>query len=336
MSEPIHIISLGAGVQSSVMAKMGDEGIITPKPVAGIFSDTKWERLQTILWLAVLEKMLSFPIYKVSKGNLKQEILKRRINRKTGKPYYSTYIPAFVKTPTGRGILLRKCTHDFKILELIKKQKEIIGKQVMRQWRRKHKDALKQLREWKQQCALAKKQKMPQPLRPALAWADCQSDPLAIIWIGISTDEASRMKDSKEPWAIHRYPLIELRMNRAACLKWMKDRGYPKPPKSACIACPYHDDEQWRDIKETTPDEFAEAVKFEKDFQRVCADGGAREVPFLHDSLIPLDQVDFSRPSHEQANLFNNECEGMCGVWAPTAFADVATARWSQRKCLSA
>ncbi len=37
MNEPIHIISLGAGVQSSTMALMAAHGKITPMPKCAIF-----------------------------------------------------------------------------------------------------------------------------------------------------------------------------------------------------------------------------------------------------------------------------------------------------------
>ena len=35
-------------------------------------------------------------------------------------------------------------------------------------------------------------------------------------------------------------------------------------------------------------------------------------MPYLHNSLKPLDQIDFT--SQKQVDLFNNECEGMCGI----------------------
>ncbi len=35
-------------------------------------------------------------------------------------------------------------------------------------------------------------------------------------------------------------------------------------------------------------------------------------VPYLHNSLKPLDEIDFN--SNRQVDLFNNECEGMCGI----------------------
>ena len=314
MSEPIHIISLGLGVQSSTVALMAEEGEIEPRPVAAIFSDTRWERIKTYFWKERLVKSISFPVYTVSKGDLRAESIRTRTNRKTGQPYYSTFIPAFVKTATGRGILRRKCTHDFKLLQLIRKQAELVGKQNIRVWRKKHKTAVDALDHWKEERSEARRKKLPCPLRPRWAWLECQSDPLAIIWIGMSIDEVGRVKDSTVYWSVNRWPLIEKNMSRNDCVRWLKNRGFAEPPKSACIGCPYHDDEYWMELKENDPDEFQDAVRYELELQEVCRNGGAREVPFLHDSLIPLSQVDFSRPSHEQGDLFNNECEGMCGV----------------------
>lgn len=68
--KPLHVISLGAGVQSSAMALMAARGEITPMPVAAIFADTQAEPQGVYTWLDWLEKQLPFPIYRVSKGNL--------------------------------------------------------------------------------------------------------------------------------------------------------------------------------------------------------------------------------------------------------------------------
>jgi hypothetical protein len=40
---PVHIISLGAGVQSSTMALMAARGLILPRPIGAIFADTQDE-----------------------------------------------------------------------------------------------------------------------------------------------------------------------------------------------------------------------------------------------------------------------------------------------------
>lgn len=51
MSEPIHVISLGAGVQSSTMALMAAKGEITPMPTAAVFADTQDEPQSVYRWL---------------------------------------------------------------------------------------------------------------------------------------------------------------------------------------------------------------------------------------------------------------------------------------------
>ena len=37
------------------------------------------------------------------------------------------------------------------------------------------------------------------------------------LWLGISTDEAIRMRTSRDRWIRNRYPLIEARMSRQDC-----------------------------------------------------------------------------------------------------------------------
>ena len=135
-------------------------------------------------------------------------------------------------------------------------------------------------------------------------------------WIGISRDEAHRMKDSGVDYIDHRWPLIEKRMTRTHCLEWMRDHGYPLPPRSACVFCPYHSDIEWNRLKSLDPDSFAEAVRAEKELQAAVMAStrpNAKELPYLHKSLKPLETINFSIDDG-QIPLFGNECEGMCGV----------------------
>lgn len=129
-------------------------------------------------------------------------------------------------------------------------------------------------------------------------------------WRGISADEAQRMKPSEHRWLHVRYPLaMELKMTRADCLAWIERKGYPTPPRSACIGCPYHSDDEWRAIRDDRPDEWKDAVAFDKairNFGRMTAE------TFLHRDCKPLDQVEFRKD--RQADLWGEECEGMCGV----------------------
>lgn len=137
-------------------------------------------------------------------------------------------------------------------------------------------------------------------------------------WIGISLDEIYRATPSKIAYQVKRFPLLEKQMTRRHCLAWLERNGYPTPPKSACIGCPFHDNATWRKIKNTTPEEWAQAVEVDKAIRKPIERGGVAQMraeQFLHPSRVPLEQVDLSTPEdHGQLNLFINECEGMCGV----------------------
>lgn len=132
----------------------------------------------------------------------------------------------------------------------------------------------------------------------------------AEIWLGISLDEAFRVKPATVQYTVNRWPLIEQRMHRSDCLRWLERHGYPQPPKSACIGCPYHNDAAWRDLR-ARPDEWADAIE---------VDAAIRQQPrhgeqFMHRSLVPLAEADLSTAEDRgQLNLFNNECEGLCNT----------------------
>lgn len=125
------------------------------------------------------------------------------------------------------------------------------------------------------------------------------------------------MKDSRDKWVVNRWPLIEKRIDRNSCIRWIIAMGYPEPPKSACRYCPFHSNKEWRRIKNEEPDDFALAVQFEKDIQRAKANSeNFASTPYLHASRKSLDEIDFrSDIDHGQQLLsFMDECEGMCGV----------------------
>jgi hypothetical protein len=119
--------------------------------------------------------------------------------------------------------------------------------------------------------------------------------------IGISTDEAMRMKPSPLRWLRNVYPLVDHNMTRGHCLEWLTAHGYPQAPRSACVFCPYKSDAEWRDM---VPAEFAAAVAVD---QAIRLHGEA-----LHRSGQPLESIDLT-PS-TQRDLFGADCLGMCGV----------------------
>ena len=138
----------------------------------------------------------------------------------------------------------------------------------------------------------------------------------AVSWMGISLDEVHRMKTPRHPWQLFRYPLVDMRMRRSDCLEWMRKEGYPQPPRSACVYCPYHSDQEWRRLRDEEPEAFKEAVRVDKLYREtVLKCDKSQSAPYLHPSRVPLDEVDFSQDTdHGQQLLFGNECTGMCGV----------------------
>ncbi|OBZ13305.1 hypothetical protein [Bacillus sp. FJAT-26390] len=135
-----------------------------------------------------------------------------------------------------------------------------------------------------------------------------------VKWLGISTDEVERMKTSRNKWEVLWYPLIEKRMNRLDCMNWLERNGYPIPPKSACIGCPFHNDRAWLEIKRHSPEEWQEAV----DLEKALHEYGLRQMRgkvYLHKSCRPLEEVDLNE---NQMDLFDddfiNECSGHCAL----------------------
>ena len=131
--------------------------------------------------------------------------------------------------------------------------------------------------------------------------------------MGISTDEIQRAKVAKQIWQVNDYPLIELDMSRHDCKHYVSTKKLQKPPRSACIVCPYHSNEEWQHLKDNYPTEFKEAVAFDYAIRDVAKEKGIKN--YLHSSFIPLDQVNFKKKlSIYQGSLFDDECEGICGV----------------------
>ena len=264
-----HVISLGAGVQSSVMCLMAAKGEIEPMPAAAVFADTQWEPRRVYQHLEWLQREVGrltdgkLPVYRVTAGNIREGALRK------GHRY--TPMPLF--TASG-GMGRRQCTREYKIAPIKRKVRELLGVPVGRRVPKGH---------------------------------------TVTQWMGISIDEALRMRTNRDHWWINRYPLVEAGMTRFDCLSWFA-RAYPgrELARSACVACPYRSDAEWRELRDNEPESWREAVEFD----RVIRTGGSsKETCFVHQARIPLEEVDLSTPEERgQMTLWGNECEGMCGV----------------------
>lgn len=133
----------------------------------------------------------------------------------------------------------------------------------------------------------------------------------ATVLLGISTDEVQRVRTSNVKYIRNEYPLIDFGLSRQDCIRYLADRGI-NAPRSACIGCPFHSDKEWRRIRDESPDEFADAVAWERELQDNGL--GLNATPYLHRQRVPLDEVDLSTLEDNGQLTFNDECLGMCGV----------------------
>lgn len=135
------------------------------------------------------------------------------------------------------------------------------------------------------------------------------------MWMGISADEAHRMKPSRDEWITNRFPLIEMDLTRAQLYTWFNER-YPDRdlPRSACVGCPYHTNMEWKWLKENDPKSFADAVFVDKAIREIpSVRGTLRGEGYLHKDRKDLDSVDFSN-TETYEDFMASECEGLCGV----------------------
>lgn len=168
-------------------------------------------------------------------------------------------VPYFVRNPDGtEGMGRRQCTSEYKLKPIKAKVRELLG------------------------------YPHPTPV-PRGVWAE--------QWIGFSTDEIGRVRDSLDvQYARPRHPLLELGMSRKDCRRWLESRGWHDVAKSACVGCPFHGNRQWREMRDHRPAEWADAVAFDEAIRK----GGARGLPlngeaFLHRARVPLDQAPIDR-----------------------------------------
>lgn len=279
MVEPriIRVLSLGAGVQSTVLALMADRGEVYggQKPDLAIFADTKWEPQEVYDHLEWLRGELSYKVEIVEAGDLRNNVMNGL--DVSGHPYLE--IPVFLTTPDGKGagVGRRECTGSYKVEPIQQRMRRMMG--------------------------LKKGEQVPWNTRVEM-------------WLGISTDEILRQKPSQKAWITNKWPLIDMKMSRRDCRKWF-DEYYPgRPlPRSACIGCPYRNDSEWHRMKTEQPEQFRDAVEVDESLRRNASRMSLRNIPYLHKSRRPLAEVVFDAGTAEDSALGDvSECEGMCGV----------------------
>ena len=272
----IRSISLGAGVQSTVLALMADRGEHgLPKPDVAIFADTGWEPPHVYEHLDWLESQLSFEVVRVNNGNLRENIMKG-INPR-GNPYLT--IPAFLVNPDGSSaIASRQCTSDYKIKPIHDYLRQRLGLQYGR--------------------------RAPHAIY-AEVWMGISKDeelrakPSREEWIEsrFPLVELEFSRAQLLNWFKEHYP----------------DRYLPR---SSCIGCPYHTNAEWKWLHDHDPESFQDAIVVDHALRNdaVVKNGISKKGnAYLHRLRRPLDEIDLSEtPDYD--SLMLDECEGVCGI----------------------
>lgn len=121
----IHVLSLGAGVQSSTLALMAACGEVKPMPDFAVFADTQSEPQAVYAWLRWLQSVLPFPVAKVTAGNLRRAATEVKESQE-GKRYVKIPVPMYWAGPKS-GMSPRTCTRNFKIDPIRKFVRENMG-----------------------------------------------------------------------------------------------------------------------------------------------------------------------------------------------------------------
>jgi hypothetical protein len=333
----LRLLSLGAGVQSTTLALLAVEGRL-PRLDGAIFADTGWEPAGVYAHLDRISVVLAeagIPLHRVSGGDLRRDAVDPS-RRFASIPYFvknppgpcrrcdatgrlpapdtvapNTVIPDAVALDTlasdaavsavgdrqyprcrgtgrsdGLGMGRRQCTAQYKVSPINRKVRELLG-------------------------------------APAPEYRRVPGGRVAECWIGFSVDEIGRVWDKhRVRYEATRYPLLELGMSRQDCQRFLRRRGWADTPKSACIGCPFHTDQQWRQLRDERPAEWADAVAFDRLIRR----GGARGEPlrgeaFLHRSRVPLDLAPLDQPPRPhrcgrvESGLEREEAGGSCSPY---------------------
>jgi hypothetical protein len=289
-----HVLNLGAGVQSTALTLLAMQGRLIGEDGApikfdcAIFADTQEEPVDpghsVYAHLEWIRGQVDFPIHSQSTGRLGDDL----VSGVDGLGKRVACIPAFTQNSTGKiGKVQRQCTADYKITPI----KKAIRRRLL---------------------GLDKGKRVP-------------NDVMVHHYIGISLDESGRMIKAKKRqaenpiwWETYHYPLIQqLQWTRGDCRRFLEPLVPHRVPRSACVFCPFHDNDEWKSIKARGGQDWARAVEVDRAL-RVNGNVVNRNMDqqmFLHRSCVPLEDIDFdSKPAMAQDDLpMAGECEGMCG-----------------------
>lgn len=275
----MHILNLGAGVQSTAVYLLALDGKL---PITqAIFADTQEEPDAVYRHLDWLRSLGGPPIHVRTAGKLGDDLVRGR-NSKGGR---FVSIPAFTRDDKGKvGMVRRQCTAEYKI-EVCERfiRRELVG--------------------------LRPRQHMPR--------GTCITQYFGISTDEAARAERARKRFAKLKWTSPRYPLLEMGWSRKDCVAFLRERVPHEVPKSSCVFCPYKTNQAWAEMKAGDPAGWSRAVEVDNAIRAddsICT-RGFRQKLFVHRTCVPLEVIDFgAAPPSTIDPMSVGECHGMCGM----------------------
>jgi 3'-phosphoadenosine 5'-phosphosulfate sulfotransferase (PAPS reductase)/FAD synthetase len=276
----MEILSLGAGVQSTALLLLSVEGKL-PKLDYAIFADTGWEVKDVYSHLDKLEKEVAEPagikvIKAKANGNIREDMMSADI-----KP--NGAIPVYARKPNGKlGFTPRQCTRHYKVRPVEREIRKLMGAKETASGR------------------------IPQV--PKVSMSDIPN-----LWIGISTDEFHRAKDSPKKYIKHTFPLImEMNWSRNDCIEYIESKGFGNVVKSACVCCPFRGNNGYLEIKNNYPDEWNKLVEFDNNLRTEPKPQFVSRMntdTYLHRSGVPLENAELIKDKESTFSCSPWTCE---------------------------
>lgn len=286
----LRAFSFGAGVQSTaIMLLLKHEpetlrAVMGHLPDVALFADTGAEPMETHRHLERLQAAgLPLPLEVVRNGSILTGPAKGEDDEEEGVSSRS-FAPYFIKNEDGTtGMLMRKCTNEFKIRPIERALRRHLGA-------------------------------VPRQRLPLHAVG---------LWLGISTDEVVRMRQNPTRWCDNLYPLIELGWDRRRCLDYCREHGVNPPKSRCFFCPYISDWPQFRrEAPEDYARAIAFDEEIRKPHAGLRATAYIHRLCLPLPEAVDAQEEDERRRIAGQIPLFPelmtngflNECQGHCGV----------------------
>jgi hypothetical protein len=270
----LHVLSLGAGVQSTTLYLMFLTGRLTPQLDCAIFADTGELPVPVYENLAWLQSLNGPPILVRSAGRMGNDLMEQKDFTNRQWPC----IPAHVADVPGnpKGMVRRRCTREYKL--------DVIERTIRRTIAAACEDQIS-----------------------VMLYIGVSADEIdRVLRI------RSRFADLR--WARPVFPLVKRGMTRKDCQVWLKRFGVPhEVPGSACVFCPYRSNDEWRWLRDNDPHGFQRAIDIDESLRMERGTDNGQQKFYVHRSCVPLKEAQIDTPE-ERNRFFARECEGVCAV----------------------